>query len=82
VEVGTQFVRQWRGFFDRLENIHHLNIQNPGHIWLIHYLFLDDLNKDCAEFQGNWNHHPVSRFGHEKTPAASVVSLSPIVATD
>ena len=60
VEVGTQFARRWRAFFTRLESLHHLNHQNPTHLWLIHFLFLDDINADCEEFRSEWNLHPIA----------------------
>ncbi|KAJ7772045.1 hypothetical protein DFH07DRAFT_953328 [Mycena maculata] len=69
VEVGTQFARPWRDFFTRLERLHGLNPDNPHHLWLLHYLFLDDINKDCDEFRELWNHHPISGKGHDQTPA-------------
>ncbi|KAJ7434920.1 hypothetical protein B0H11DRAFT_2161919 [Mycena galericulata] len=69
VEVGTQFARPWRGFFLRLERLHGLNPDNPHHLWLLHYLFLDDINKDCDDFREIWNHHPISGKGHDQTPA-------------
>ncbi|KAJ7830605.1 hypothetical protein B0H13DRAFT_1655063, partial [Mycena leptocephala] len=60
VEVGTQFVRRWRGFFSRLERLHHLDVSKPEHLWLLHMLFLDAINKDCDEFRANWNAHPMA----------------------
>ncbi|KAF7351930.1 Integrase catalytic domain-containing protein [Mycena venus] len=69
VEVGSQFARPWRGFFLRLERLHGLDRDNPHHLWLLHYLFLDDINKDCDDFRDYWNHHPISGKGHDQTPA-------------
>ncbi|KAJ6479151.1 hypothetical protein C8R45DRAFT_832988, partial [Mycena sanguinolenta] len=60
VEVGTQFVRRWRGFFGHLERLHHLDAGRPEHLWLLHTLFLDMINADCAEFQATWNAHPMA----------------------
>jgi hypothetical protein len=60
VEVGTQFARRWRAFFTRLGRMHSLDRKNPAHLWLLHRLFLDELNEDCREFQEEWNHHPMS----------------------
>ncbi|KAJ7679330.1 hypothetical protein DFH06DRAFT_974840, partial [Mycena polygramma] len=70
VEVGTQFARRWRAFFTRLGELHRLDCKNPGHVWLLHRLFLDNINEDCAVFQAQWNAHPVSgREAHDQTPA-------------
>ncbi|KAJ6492442.1 hypothetical protein C8R47DRAFT_975885, partial [Mycena vitilis] len=60
VECGSQFVRPWRGFFSRLERLHHLDVDRPEHLWLLHALFLDAINLDCQEFQTAWNSHPMS----------------------
>ncbi|KAG8923025.1 hypothetical protein FRC02_011448 [Tulasnella sp. 418] len=63
VEVGSQFVRQWRAFFLRLERQYHLNIHNPAHLWLLHFLFLDSINEDADNFVKDWNAHPLSTAG-------------------
>ncbi|KAJ7683760.1 hypothetical protein B0H17DRAFT_27044 [Mycena rosella] len=68
VEIGTQFVRPWHGFFTRLERLHRLDPTDPHHLWLLHKLFLGDINKDCDEFCTLWNHHPISGKGHDQTP--------------
>ncbi|THV01311.1 hypothetical protein K435DRAFT_655548, partial [Dendrothele bispora CBS 962.96] len=68
VEVGTQFVRAWKGFFLRLEHQHCLNRENPHHLWLLHFLFLESINQDCREFQKDWNAHPISGVGHDRSP--------------
>ncbi|KAJ6511625.1 hypothetical protein DFH09DRAFT_941989, partial [Mycena vulgaris] len=68
VEVGSQFARRWRAFFYRLEALHNLDRTNPNHLWLLHYLFLDMINRDCDEFQAEWNSHPISGAGHDESP--------------
>ncbi|KAL4261185.1 hypothetical protein AB1N83_010317 [Pleurotus pulmonarius] len=67
-EVGSQFARAWRGFFLRLERLHYLKHSNPHHLWLIQFIFLDAINEDCKQFQENWNDHPISGVGHDKSP--------------
>ncbi|KAJ6614370.1 hypothetical protein B0H10DRAFT_2265466 [Mycena sp. CBHHK59/15] len=69
VEVGTQFARSWRGFFLRLERLHRFDPDNPHHLWLLHHLFLADINRDCEDFQQHWNHHPISGKGKNQTPS-------------
>jgi hypothetical protein len=39
--------------------MHGLDHDNPHHLWLLHYLFLDAINLDCQEFQAEWNCHPL-----------------------
>lgn len=68
VEVGSQFARRWRAFFYRLEALHGLDRQNPHHLWLLHLLFLDLINADCADFWDEWNCHPISGEGHDQSP--------------
>ncbi|KAF9052534.1 hypothetical protein BDP27DRAFT_1242717, partial [Rhodocollybia butyracea] len=68
VEVGSQFARAWRAFFLRLERLHGLSRTEPHHLWLIHTLFLSSINEDCEAFMENWNSHPISKKGHNKSP--------------
>ncbi|KAF9066794.1 hypothetical protein BDP27DRAFT_1145645, partial [Rhodocollybia butyracea] len=68
VEVGSQFARAWRAFFFRLEDLHGLDRKSPFHLWLLHLLFLGPINDDCAEFVENWNAHPISGKGHDRSP--------------
>ncbi|KAF8835010.1 hypothetical protein BDN67DRAFT_913768, partial [Paxillus ammoniavirescens] len=68
VDVGVQYVHRWRAFFTRLEDLHQLDPQNQHHLWLLHYVFLDEINNDCKQFQQEWNHHPISGQGHNKLP--------------
>jgi len=63
VEIGTQFARCWRAFFLRLEKYHYLDRSDPHHLWLLHTLFLDNINHDCEEFRQDWNSHPLSGKG-------------------
>ena len=78
VEVGTQFAIQWRAFFTRLERDHLLDPDKPEHLWLLHFLFLDAINEDCAAFQANWNNHQISRKAHNQTPSVRDSQLYPV----
>jgi hypothetical protein len=60
VEVGSQFARMWRAFFLRLEQFHHLDRKNPHHLWVLHILFLTEINMDCKAFQASWNSKPLT----------------------
>ena len=44
---------------------------NPHHRWLLHYLFLDMINKDCQSFCEEWNAHPISGVGGGRSPNVS-----------
>ena len=49
--------------------LHHLDRDNPQHIWLLHILFLDAINNDCHAFQEQWNSHPISGSDtHDMSP--------------
>ncbi|KAJ7743027.1 hypothetical protein DFH07DRAFT_750030, partial [Mycena maculata] len=69
VEVGTQFARQWRGFFQRLERLHRFDPDDLHHLWLLHHIFLGELNEDCSKFQEEWNNHPISGKGENQSPS-------------
>lgn len=69
VEVGRNFCRNWRAFFCRLEDQFGLDCSDPGHIWLLQTLFLDDINADCDSFVQEWNSHPISSHDtHDMSP--------------
>ncbi|KAG8959652.1 hypothetical protein FRC00_001400 [Tulasnella sp. 408] len=63
VDVTVQFGAKWHSFFETLEVQHGLNINNRNHLWLLHYLFLPDINADCAFFAESWNHHRIQTPG-------------------
>lgn len=73
VEVGSQFVRQWRAFFTRLGRLHRLDRKNPVHLWLLHSLFLEEINIDCDRFAEEWNVHPIS--------GTDMRNMSPLVSS-
>ncbi|PPQ79285.1 hypothetical protein CVT26_001058 [Gymnopilus dilepis] len=66
--IGAFFARDWRAFFLRLERRHLLDRRNRSHIWLLHYLFLDQINDDCDTFVMTWNNHPIGGKGKDMTP--------------
>lgn len=74
VEVGKRFARAWRAFFLRLERLHLLGRNKKGHLWLLHYLFLDLINTDCDNFADEWNSHPVTGIaGGGRSPNVHVL---------
>ena len=60
MEVGHNFCCNWCAFFVRLEDQFGLDCSDPGHIWFLHTLFLNDINADCNTFIQEWNSHPIS----------------------
>ena len=70
VDVTAMFGAKWSEFFTLLELHHGLNINNPNHIWLLHELFLHEVNRDADDFAIGWNHHVVQvTGGSHRTPA-------------
>ncbi|KAG9016296.1 hypothetical protein FRB90_003400 [Tulasnella sp. 427] len=63
VDVTAQFGRKWADFFTLLEINHGLDVNNTRHLWLLHYLFLSDINADCAFFAEAWNRHKIKNKG-------------------
>lgn len=45
-----------------------LDRKDPQHLWLLHALFLKDLEHDCEQFRQTWNLHPISGKGHNTGP--------------
>ncbi|KZT52842.1 hypothetical protein CALCODRAFT_527096 [Calocera cornea HHB12733] len=60
VDFNTDVTQRWAQLFHQMEDQDGLDPLNPAHIWLLHFLFLDDLNDDAVSFQNQWNHHTMS----------------------
>ncbi|KZO91166.1 hypothetical protein CALVIDRAFT_489461 [Calocera viscosa TUFC12733] len=69
VDVTNSFGRKWWQFFHSLEAHHGLNHMNQDHVWLLHWLFLDDVNNDAIGFQNEWNCHTMSLVEGNQRPA-------------
>ncbi len=48
---------KWKNFFLELEVHYGLDPSNHHHIWLLHYLWLDAINRDTQDWMGMWNSH-------------------------
>jgi hypothetical protein len=60
---------KWREFFAYLEHHGLLDVDNPLHIWLLHYVFLDLLNCEIRAWVETWNSHKLELRGErDKTP--------------
>ena len=71
VEVDVCFARPWCAFFYWLERLHYLDHYDFHHLWLLHNLFLAEINADCAAYCEEWNAHPISGQGHDQSPNVS-----------
>lgn len=57
MDVAKGYARKWAEFFRDLEKDHGLNVESPAHLWLLHYLFLSEVNKDAIDWAITWNNH-------------------------
>jgi hypothetical protein len=68
-DVTEGFGSKWKDFFTDLEANEGLDINNSAHIWLLHHLFLDDINGDALSWAETWNNHKLQIRGeHQQTP--------------
>ncbi|KAJ6465463.1 hypothetical protein C8R45DRAFT_839933 [Mycena sanguinolenta] len=56
-DVTHGFGQKWKQFFMDLEVQHGLNPLVPAHIWLLHHLFLESINRDAVDWAASWNSH-------------------------
>ncbi|KAK0445821.1 hypothetical protein EV421DRAFT_1708093 [Armillaria borealis] len=56
-DVTHDFGMKWKDFFLELEVHYSLDPSNHHHIWLLHYLWLDVINRDAQDWMGMWNSH-------------------------
>src|SRR5579872_4865175 len=69
-DVTHGFGMKWKNFFIDLEVNCGLDINNPTHIWLVHWLFLNTINEDATAWAEVWNYHKIQIHGeHQKMPA-------------
>ncbi|KIY61681.1 hypothetical protein CYLTODRAFT_362538 [Cylindrobasidium torrendii FP15055 ss-10] len=58
-DITRDFGRKWKVFFEELEVAGDLHPDNSAHIWLLHYLFLAEVNRDAMEWAETWNSHTI-----------------------
>ncbi|PPR06480.1 hypothetical protein CVT24_002566 [Panaeolus cyanescens] len=69
VDIKAQLGQHWADFFDLLELQHGLDVNSANHIWLLHHLFLPQINQNLQFFADSWNEHRVSiRRGTGRSP--------------
>ncbi|KAK6984522.1 hypothetical protein R3P38DRAFT_3425221 [Favolaschia claudopus] len=68
-DVTHGFGKKWKSFFLDLEANHGLNPTRPGHVWLLHHLFLSSVNRDAQDWAEAWNSHQLTvRRKRERSP--------------
>lgn len=69
-DITAQIGATWADLFTLLEVRHGLDINNACHIWLLHYLFLHQINEQLRFFLEAWNQHQIRiRDGPNRSPA-------------
>jgi hypothetical protein len=66
-DVTEGFGCKWKDFFCILEEHHSLNISDPSHIWLLHWLFLPSINRDAVAWAESWNSHKIQLDGERRS---------------
>ncbi|TFY53903.1 hypothetical protein EVJ58_g9184 [Rhodofomes roseus] len=51
--------QKWKNFFLELEHNAGLQPSRSAHIWLLHHIFLRQINHDVEEWAASWNNHPL-----------------------
>ncbi|KZT54799.1 hypothetical protein CALCODRAFT_414903, partial [Calocera cornea HHB12733] len=57
VDVTKDFGGKWKQIFIHMETWLGLDIQLDEHMWLLHQLFLRDINADAELWRQSWNFH-------------------------
>ena len=58
-DTWRQFVHVFYEAFSFLEHDGLLSIDNPTHLWCLHYVYLPLINKECLTFIKEWNVHGI-----------------------
>ena len=68
-DLVNNLSHKWQSFFQDLETHHGMNAEAGDHIWLLHCLFLEELNCELDQWAKGWNHHKMQLKGEEnKSP--------------
>jgi hypothetical protein len=62
-DLTQGFGQKWKDLFLELETHHGLNPTDPDHIWLLHHLFLQSVDKDAQQWAQAWNRHKIQLSG-------------------
>ncbi|KAJ3560649.1 hypothetical protein NP233_g10697 [Leucocoprinus birnbaumii] len=76
VDVKQGFVHKWCDFFLSLTVHCGLIAEYPDHIWLLHHIFLGQLNREAEEWTAMWNEHPLSIPGISNDSPTVMYALS------
>jgi hypothetical protein len=62
-DLTSAIGNKWRGFFTLLQDYYGLDTHDHIHIWLLHHIFLDQLNDELLQWANVWNCHPIQERG-------------------
>ncbi|KAG6905846.1 hypothetical protein DXG01_000414 [Tephrocybe rancida] len=65
--------------FTNLEVQYGLDINNTQHIWLLHFLFLDTINRQLEFFAQSWNQHRIQISGGSNRSPADMFGFDMLV---
>lgn len=69
VDLVNDLSGKWKKCFQDLETHHGMNAEDGDHVWLLHHLFLEELNSELQEWAKGWNHHKMQLKGElNKSP--------------
>ncbi|KAJ7079611.1 hypothetical protein B0H15DRAFT_787869 [Mycena belliarum] len=66
VDYTSGIGHKWVDFFFELELYYGLCHDNPAHIWLIHHLFLHQINEEVQGWADAWNSHKMRLEGERR----------------
>ena len=79
VYVGCLYI--YYSVFFYLEEAGYLDLNNNVHMFCLHYVFIDRINKHICHFVDGWNDHPI-RTAHNQTPNQLSISVLLNVSTN
>jgi hypothetical protein len=69
LELNRVLGTKWKRFFEALEEDGGLNIDSAGHIWLLHHLFLESVNRELLGWAEHWNAHTMQlKYERNQSP--------------
>ncbi|KAE8207396.1 hypothetical protein CF327_g7354 [Tilletia walkeri] len=63
VDLQRWTTDRYKALFQRMEQDEILDIDNPVEVWVLHFVFLPQLQLALQHFQAMWNSHPMSTQG-------------------
>ncbi|KAJ6449657.1 hypothetical protein C8R45DRAFT_849571 [Mycena sanguinolenta] len=75
VDFTSGIGAKWADFFFELELYYDLSHDNPAHIWLLHHLFLEQINVEVQTWADAWNSHKVRLEGQRRQSPAEMFTF-------